>query len=91
MDGVRDNKKHIYPNNHINIGQLTNDVFLTVIHMPALAMVKQQLLPALRTLKQHLLTKVGYRMTFPPRQAQTTFPLEGGRALPRNPHFSVFA
>jgi fumarate hydratase class II len=47
----------IHPNDHVNIGQSSNDVFPTVIHVAALALVENTLLPALHTLSQELATK----------------------------------
>jgi fumarate hydratase, class II len=47
----------IHPNDHVNIGQSSNDVFPTVIHVAAVAMVERHLLPALHTLSQELATK----------------------------------
>lgn len=45
-------KKPIHPNDHVNMGQSTNDTFPTAIHVAVAQEVKQTLLPAL----QHLLT-----------------------------------
>ncbi len=41
----------IHPNDHVNFGQSSNDVFPTVIRVSALLAVKQQLLPAMDHLR----------------------------------------
>src|SRR5438093_12479823 len=42
--------KSVHPNDDVNMGQSTNDVFPTAIHVAALEAVERQLLPALRAL-----------------------------------------
>ena len=44
----------IHPNDHVNIGQSSNDVIPTVIHLAALMAVHQDLVPALEQLKKEL-------------------------------------
>ena len=44
----------IHPNDHVNIGQSSNDVIPTVIHLAALMAVHQELVPALGELKKEL-------------------------------------
>lgn len=44
----------IHPNDHVNMGQSSNDVIPTAIHLAALLDIKEQLLPALRELSRCL-------------------------------------
>src|SRR5436190_2873479 len=41
-------KKKIHPNDHVNMGQSTNDMFPTAIHVAAGLAIREELLPALR-------------------------------------------
>jgi fumarate hydratase class II len=50
--GGRRGDKSVHPNDDVNMGQSTNDVFPTAIHVAALEAVERQLLPALRTLAE---------------------------------------
>jgi fumarate hydratase class II len=43
-----DAKKPIHPNDHINMGQSTNDMFPTAIHVAVALAIRQELLPALK-------------------------------------------
>src|SRR5690606_6009016 len=45
-------KAAIHPNDHVNMGQSSNDVIPTAIHVSANLAVHEQLLPALKHLKQ---------------------------------------
>ncbi|MFV2059743.1 MAG: class II fumarate hydratase [Gammaproteobacteria bacterium] len=47
----------IHPNDHVNMGQSSNDVFPTAIHISACLQVESHLLPALRHLSQTLTNK----------------------------------
>ncbi len=40
-------EKPIHPNDHVNLGQSSNDVFPTVIHVAAAVAIRERLLPAL--------------------------------------------
>ncbi len=50
-------KSPVHPNDHVNMGQSSNDVFPTAIHIAALAGIERGLLPALGRLNQALLSK----------------------------------
>ena len=50
-------KKVIHPNDHVNMGQSTNDTFPTSIHVAVALQIKKQLLPALDTLRKALSKK----------------------------------
>ena len=43
--------KPIHPNDHVNMGQSTNDTFPTAIHVAVASQIKQSLLPALKRLQ----------------------------------------
>jgi fumarate hydratase class II len=43
-----DAKKTIHPNDHVNMGQSTNDMFPTTIHVAAAVAIRERLIPALR-------------------------------------------
>lgn len=47
-----DAKKAIHPNDHVNMGQSTNDTFPTAIHVAVALQVKKELLPALDRLRK---------------------------------------
>ena len=47
----------IHPNDHVNLGQSSNDVIPTAIHVSALEQMKRKLLPALQHLKSALQSK----------------------------------
>lgn len=47
-------KKPVHPNDHVNMGQSSNDVIPTAIHVAAAVMTRDQLLPALKKLEATL-------------------------------------
>src|SRR5207248_6953112 len=49
--------KPIHANDHVNMGQSTNDMFPTAIHVAVAVAIKEQLLPALRRLRETLAEK----------------------------------
>ena len=58
LDGDRFSAdKPIHPNDHVNMGQSTNDTFPTAIHVAVGVEIEQQLLPALTRLQQELAEK----------------------------------
>lgn len=48
------NQKLVHPNDHVNKGQSSNDVFPTVIHVAVVLMIEKNLLPNLKTLEASL-------------------------------------
>ena len=52
--GAEKGSKEIHPNDHVNMGQSSNDVIPTSIHVAALTAVEEDLLPALRNLHAEL-------------------------------------
>ncbi len=49
--------KLVHPNDHVNFGQSSNDVIPTVIHVAAVAAIREDLLPALERLAEALADK----------------------------------
>src|SRR5437867_6877364 len=54
LDGERGQKGLIHPNDHVNMGQSTNDVFPSSIHIAAAEAVTRKLLPSLQVLARSL-------------------------------------
>jgi fumarate hydratase class II len=50
-------QKRIHPNDHVNLGQSTNDIFPTAIHVAVAVLIKRSLLPALSVCQEALLRK----------------------------------
>jgi fumarate hydratase class II len=57
MGGERGEQRLLHPNDHVNMGQSSNDIFPTAMHVAAAAAVAQNLLPALGQLRATLLSK----------------------------------
>jgi fumarate hydratase class II len=57
LSGRRSAKEPIHPNDHVNLGQSSNDVFPTAVHLAALLALDRQLLPALAELRDALAAK----------------------------------
>src|SRR5438034_10437704 len=55
--GLEPGSGEIHPNDHVNLGQSSNDVIPAVIHIAAYLEVQEQLLPALTHLAETLRTK----------------------------------
>jgi fumarate hydratase, class II len=49
--------KDVHPNDHVNMGQSSNDVFPSAVHLAALEAAQNELLPALRGLERSLARK----------------------------------
>ena len=54
LGGVLGSKKPIHPNDHVNMSQSTNDTFPTAINIAAVEAVKNNLIPALNSLRKNL-------------------------------------
>lgn len=50
LGAERSDRQRVHPNDHVNLGQSTNDVFPTAIHVAAMDALEQETLPALREL-----------------------------------------
>jgi fumarate hydratase class II len=57
LTGQRAGKSPVHPNDHVNLGQSSNDVIPTVIHLSAAGRITGDLLPALTHLQKTLQTK----------------------------------
>src|SRR5579883_876865 len=57
LGGTLGAKKPVHPNDHVNMGQSSNDSFPTVMHIAAAMEIERHLLPALAHLHQALLAK----------------------------------
>ncbi len=54
VGGVIGSRSPVHPNDHVNIGQSSNDVIPTAIHVSALLSIHDDLIPALRQLQKGL-------------------------------------
>jgi fumarate hydratase, class II len=57
LGGVVGSKKPVHPNDHVNMGQSSNDVFPTAVHIAAAEAMERDLLPALEALEGALAAK----------------------------------
>ena len=57
MGGVIGSRSPVHPNDHVNIGQSSNDVIPTAIHVSALKAIHDDLIPALEQLQEGLRQK----------------------------------
>ena len=57
LGGVIGSKKPIHPNDHVNMGQSSNDTFPTAMHVAAVSEINSKLMPALKYLKDALYKK----------------------------------
>ncbi len=57
LGGERGEKRKVHPNDHVNRGQSSNDVFPSAMHVAAAVQVHAQLLPALAHLRKTLTAK----------------------------------
>lgn len=57
LTGKKGGKSPIHPNDHVNLGQSSNDSFPTAMHISIVVASKEQLIPALRKLHKNFITK----------------------------------
>jgi len=57
MGGVKGSKKPVHPNDHVNMGQSSNDTFPTAMHIAAVTEICHSLIPAMEHLKNALIAK----------------------------------
>lgn len=57
LGGMRGIDRKVHPNDHVNKGQSSNDVFPTAMHIAAVRALYDQLIPALKTLRETLASK----------------------------------
>jgi len=54
LGGSRGLKRRVHPNDEVNLGQSSNDVFPTAMHVAACLALSEELMPALRLLRSRL-------------------------------------
>jgi fumarate hydratase class II len=54
LGGSRGATRLVHPNDHVNLGQSSNDIFPTAMHVAAAGRISEDLLPALRSLRTTL-------------------------------------
>ena len=54
LGSARGEGRRVHPNDEVNLGQSSNDIFPTAMHLAACLQISKQLLPALRTLRARL-------------------------------------
>ena len=57
LGGTRGPTRRVHPNDEVNLGQSSNDIFPTAMHVAASLAISQALLPALRKLRTTLAEK----------------------------------
>ena len=57
LTGSRTGEPRIHPNDHVNMGQSSNDVIPSAIHLAAAVCLQRELLPSLRRLQESLAAK----------------------------------
>ena len=57
LTGQKGGKSPVHPNDHVNLGQSSNDVIPSVIHISALILIHEPLIPSLESLKSELAAK----------------------------------
>jgi fumarate hydratase class II len=57
LGGARGAKHPVHPNDHVNLGQSSNDCFPTAMHIAAIRQIKEGFEPALRALASVLIAK----------------------------------
>jgi fumarate hydratase, class II len=57
MGGVLGSKKPVHPNDHVNMGQSSNDSFPTAMHIAAIFELDDHMIPALQNLQQVIASK----------------------------------
>jgi len=57
LSGARGGKTPVHPNDHVNLGQSSNDSFPTAMHVAAAELVAKRTIPALRGLQKALAAK----------------------------------
>jgi fumarate hydratase class II len=57
LSGKKNGKSPVHPNDHVNLGQSSNDVIPSVIHIAALTSIRNHLIPSLNLLQQSFAKK----------------------------------
>jgi fumarate hydratase class II len=59
LGGARGMERLVHPNDHVNMGQSSNDVIPTAMHVAAAVSIVDRLMPSLRALRDTLAAKAG--------------------------------
>ena len=59
ISGQKNGRHPVHPNDHVNMGQSSNDVIPTTIHVSALSAIRQRLMPSLEGLRKALANQAG--------------------------------
>jgi len=59
LTGTRGGKHPVHPNDHVNLGQSSNDVIPSALHITAVVGLRDALFPAVKRLKEGLIGKAG--------------------------------
>ncbi len=59
LTGKKGGKSPVHPNDHVNLGQSSNDVIPSALHISALKLIKGRLVPSLMYLHKRLFQKAG--------------------------------
>ena len=65
LSGKKNGKSPVHPNDHVNLGQSSNDVIPSVIHIAALMSIRKHLVPSLDLLRESLAKKAQKFITIP--------------------------
>jgi fumarate hydratase class II len=65
LSGKKSGKSPVHPNDHVNLGQSSNDVIPSVIHIAALMSTRKHLVPSLDLLRASLAKKAQKFITIP--------------------------
>ena len=65
ITGRKGGKSPVHPNDHVNLGQSSNDVIPSVIHIAALMSIRKHLVPSLDLLRESLAKKAQKFITIP--------------------------
>src|SRR5258706_6114833 len=57
VGGTLGSKAPVHPNDHVNMGQSSNDTFPTAMHVAAVQAVHEKLLPSVQALRQAIEAK----------------------------------
>lgn len=57
LTGTKEGKNPVHPNDHVNLGQSSNDVIPSAIHIAGLTALQKELVPALKKLETALVQK----------------------------------
>jgi len=57
LSGKKSSNSPVHPNDHVNLGQSSNDVIPSAIHIAALVSIREHLIPCLNVLQQSLTKK----------------------------------